>query len=71
MKKIKVFHDKKGNTLTIWFDDPKKEHICEEIEGDIVLMKDKKGTVIGLEKLNYAIGTTEQYSPLPLEVISA
>jgi len=37
----------------VWFDDPKKEHICEEIDDDTVLMKDKSGRVIGFERLNY------------------
>jgi len=40
MKKVKVFHDKKGNTLTIWFDDPKKEKIADEIGEDTIVMKD-------------------------------
>jgi len=51
--KVRVYYDRIGNTLTVWFDDPKKEHICEEIEDDVVLMKDRDGRVIGLERLNY------------------
>jgi hypothetical protein len=27
--KIKVIHDTTGHTLTVWFDDPIKEHVCE------------------------------------------
>ncbi|HKI30727.1 MAG TPA: DUF2283 domain-containing protein [Gemmataceae bacterium] len=53
MDKVRVYYDRIGNTLTVWFDDPKKEHICEEIEDDVVLMKDRDGRVIGLERLNY------------------
>lgn len=30
MEKIKVCYDSHGNTLNVWFDDPKKEHVCEE-----------------------------------------
>jgi len=71
MKKIKVFHDAKGNTLTVWFDEPSKEAICEEIGEDMVLMKDKSGKVIGVEKLNYIIPFTKDYHSLPVEVISA
>jgi uncharacterized protein YuzE len=50
--KVRVYHDRTGNTLTVWFDDPKKEHICEELDDDIILIKDKDGRVIGFERLN-------------------
>ena len=53
MDKVRVFHDRAGNTLTVWFDEPKKEAICEEVNDDVVLMKDKRGRVIGFERLNY------------------
>jgi uncharacterized protein YuzE len=39
--------------LTVWFDDPQQEYVCEEIEDDVVLMKDERGRVIGFERLNY------------------
>jgi uncharacterized protein YuzE len=51
--KVRVYHDRVGNTLTIWFDDPKKEATCDEVGDDVVLMKDKRGRVIGFELLNY------------------
>jgi hypothetical protein len=53
MDKIKVIHDIVGHTLTIWLDDPKKEHICEETADEVVLMKDASGRVIGFELLHY------------------
>ena len=53
MDKIRVYYDRTGNTLCVWFDDPKKEHLCEEIADDMVLMKDPRGRVIGFERLNY------------------
>jgi hypothetical protein len=34
-----VYHDRTGNTLTVWFDDPSKETVCEEVDDDVVLMK--------------------------------
>lgn len=71
MKKIKLYHDKEGNTLTVWFDDPQKEYICDEIGEDIVIMKDKKGETIGFEKLNYIIPSSKNHTTLPIEVISA
>jgi uncharacterized protein YuzE len=54
MARVKVYYDRQGNTLTVWFDDPQKEHICEETGEEVVLMKDKSGRVIGFEKLNFA-----------------
>ena len=51
--KIRVYYDRTGNTLTVWFDDPKKEHLSEEVGDDVVLMKDGEGRVIGLERLNW------------------
>ncbi len=53
MKPIKIFFDKKGNTLNVWFDNPSKESISEETSEEVVIIKDKKGKVIGFEVLNY------------------
>jgi hypothetical protein len=53
MDKIKVVHDAVGHTLTVWFDDPQKERICEETADEVVLMKDEAGRVIGFELLHY------------------
>lgn len=53
MEKVRVYHDRTGNTLTVWFDDPGKESICEEVADDVVLIKDRRGRVIGFERLNY------------------
>lgn len=53
MAKIKVIQDDVGKTLTVWFDDPNKEHLCEETREEVVLMKDHNGRVIGFEMLHY------------------
>jgi uncharacterized protein YuzE len=53
MAEVKVYYDRTGNTLTVWFGNPEDEHICEETGDEIVLMKDKSGRVIGFEKLNF------------------
>ncbi len=53
MEKIRVYFDRTGNTLSVWFDDPAKELTCEEIDDDVVLVKDRRGRVIGFERLNY------------------
>ena len=53
MVQIKVVHDQQGSTLTIWFGNPEDEVVAEETGGEVILMKDKDGNVIGFEKLNY------------------
>jgi hypothetical protein len=44
--------DRTGNTLSVWFDDPAKEVVCEEVGDDTILVKDRRGRVIGFERLN-------------------
>jgi len=69
VEKVRVYHDRMGNTLTVWFDNPKKEHICEEVDDDVVLMKDRRGRVIGFEKLNYlASKQRSEGGNVPVEV---
>lgn len=58
---VKVFHDRRGNTLTVWFDDPRQEYSCEETGDEIVLMKNQTGRVIGFEKLNYLPPDSEPF----------
>jgi uncharacterized protein YuzE len=53
MEKLRVYYDREGNTLSVWFDDPKKEFVCEEADDDVILVKDSEGRVIGFERLNY------------------
>ena len=69
MDKLRVYHDRRGNTLSVWFDDPAKESVCEEIDDDVVLVKDRRGRVIGFERLNYlSRKQQEQGEPVPVEV---
>ena len=53
MEKIVVVYDKEANTLDVWFGEPATEAVCQRVEDEIVLKKDRDGTVIGFEKLNY------------------
>ncbi|MGI0141679.1 MAG: DUF2283 domain-containing protein [Candidatus Micrarchaeales archaeon] len=53
MEKTQIIFNKKGNTLDIWFADPKKEFVSEETSDEIILKKDRKGKVIGIEILNF------------------
>jgi uncharacterized protein YuzE len=50
---VKVYYDREGNTLTVWFGDSADEYVAEETGEEIVLMKDREGKVIGFEKLNF------------------
>ncbi|MBI2958543.1 MAG: DUF2283 domain-containing protein [Chloroflexi bacterium] len=69
MEKIRVFYDKEGQTLTVWFDDPSKEHITEETGDEVILIKDKAGRVIGFERLN-VVFPAESEGGIPLEAIT-
>jgi len=53
MIQVKVYYDREGNTLTVWFGDPANEYVAEETGDEIVLMKNRDGKVIGFEKLNF------------------
>jgi len=70
MAEIKVFHDREGATLTVWFADSRDEVICEETGDEVILMKDKNGQVIGFEKLNFVLQDRESLKvalePLPV-----
>ena len=59
MDQVKVFYDRAGNTLTVWFGEPQQEYTCEETGNEVILMKDRGGRVIGFEKLNYSADAPE------------
>ncbi|MGH8548279.1 MAG: DUF2283 domain-containing protein [Methylococcales bacterium] len=60
MAQVKIFYDPTGNTLTVWFDNPQDEYICEETGDEVILMKNKTGHVIGFEKLNFVVPKPDQ-----------
>ncbi len=51
MDAVKIYYDRNGSTLTVWFGDPETEYVSEETGDEVILMKDKEGKVIGFEKL--------------------
>ncbi len=53
MAEVKVFYDRTGNTLVVWFGNPQDEVEAEETGDEVILMKDQHGQVIGFEKLNF------------------
>jgi len=60
MAEVSVLYDREGRTLTFWFSDRRREHVCEETGGEVVLMKDSTGRVIGFEKLDFSILETDR-----------
>jgi hypothetical protein len=59
MAQVKVYYDRIGNTLTVWFGNPEEEYEAEETGDEIILMKDGQGRVIGFEKLNFLLPQLE------------
>ena len=53
MAQVKVIHDPVGETLTMYWDDPEREEVCEEIGNGLILIKDAQGEVIGFERLYF------------------
>ena len=35
MAEVKIYYDKQGNTLTVWFGNPQEEYICEETGDEV------------------------------------
>jgi len=69
MDKILIHWDTEGDTRSVWFDDPQKEHSCQETGDEVILAKDITGRVIGFEKLNYRVSREQRSSgELPVEV---
>jgi len=60
-KRLILIHNKDMETLDIWFDDPEKEAVCEEVGEGIILKKDENGRVIGIEVLYFS------HEDIPLE----
>ena len=65
---MKIHYDRKGNTLHVWFDGPKHEPICEETGDEAILVKNRRGKVIGFEKLNFLSSTHHAIKRFPVEV---
>ena len=59
LAEVKVYYDREGNTLTVWFGNPADEYVTEETGEEIVWMKDRDGKVIGFEKLNFTAQMTD------------
>jgi hypothetical protein len=60
MAQVKVIHDPVGETLTVYWDDPEREEVCEEIGNGLILIKDAQGEAIGFERLYFKSKTSSQ-----------
>ena len=69
MAEVNVYYDPAGRTLTVWFGRPQAEYVCEETGEEVILMKDRKGRVIGFERLNYP-GKAAQSVTMAFETIA-
>jgi len=70
MDQVRVFYDREGETLTVWFDDPRKESVVEETGDKVLLIKDRDGKVIGFEKLHFRIANPDRLN-VALETVRA
>jgi len=70
MADMKVFYDREGRTLTVWFTERATEYICEETGDEVILMKDAAGHVLGFEKLNFSIPSSDSLR-VELETVPA
>ena len=54
MAHIRVIYDPVGETLTVYFSEPRADQVCEEIGEGVILIKDRRSReVIGFERLYY------------------
>jgi hypothetical protein len=54
MAHIRVIHDPVGETLTVYWAEPRTDQICEETGDGVILIKDSRtNEVIGFERLYY------------------
>lgn len=66
MAHIRVIHDPAGETLTVYWEEPRTDQVCEETGEGVILIKDRSTqNVIGFEKLYYR--PVEQARAITLE----
>ncbi len=71
MAQIKIIHDPVGETLTVYWDNPEREEVCEEVGHGLVLIKDAQGEMIGCERLYFKPKTTSQELGVVLQTAKA
>ena len=68
MEKVIIYYSKESDTMDIWFGNPEEEYISEEVGEGLILKKNKKGKIIGIEKL-YLVKILGIPQPLPVELV--
>lgn len=54
MAQVKVFYEPKMELLTVFWQQPRKNQICTELDNGVILIQDAdSGETIGLELLSY------------------
>ncbi len=56
MAKVKIFLDPIANSMNMWWGKPKDAYTSEEVESSYsndIVIKDKKGVPIGVEKIGF------------------
>jgi hypothetical protein len=71
MAHIKVIHNPIGETLVVYWDDPAREEVCEEVGHGIILIKDAQGEVIGFERLYFKSEKAPQELGVILQTVTS
>ena len=57
MAQVKVFFEPETELLTIFWQEPRKNQICTELDNGVILIKDEdSGEIIGIEIWSYRPG---------------
>lgn len=57
MARVNVFYEPEKELLTVFWQEPRAEQICTELDDGVILIKDERsGEPIGLELLSYRPG---------------
>ncbi|MGB9759755.1 MAG: DUF2283 domain-containing protein [Thermoproteota archaeon] len=55
IKKLRIYYFKETDSMDIWFDEPCKEYVCEEVDDFILIKRNKDGDIIGIEIINLSM----------------
>jgi hypothetical protein len=56
MEKLRVYYDREGNALSVWFDDPKNESVCEEADDEPQVATGLQAAVTRLTRVTHSSG---------------
>ena len=60
-EQVTFVHDREGATLTVWFQEPTSEFICEETTDEVIQIKNVNHEVIGMEILNFHVSSKTHF----------